>query len=1684
MAEIYRPLSTSEINDKLVQQQTGQMPTVPEAPKLSSASQVATPDVPDYSKYRTRDEILRGVTGSLVSSPGETVNTKEAAQQGFGHSRYDSTYYRGMDIENSRALNQSNFAKIGSGLMKGGITAATTALETTVGTVYGLGSSLFELGSQVIDPEKKLDAGKILSAGVNNDVSSALVKMQTLQEEWFPNYRTAEERSEQYQKEWWKHMGTANFIGDSFLKNFGFTVGAMAGGVAWTSGMNYFVKKRLANDLLKASLLASEGNADAKTILGEVVNAVRVNNLEAIDATKLAVSIQEAAKAVNKADALLQVMGSAVGALGEGTMEGLMAKDEFLQDFTKETDEYYFNKQSKIEQEIIAEGDRRFVDPNGVVIDDNGYMHNKPVLTKQGQDELRRRSALISKDREDAMATAEQEGEKLASFVFALNLPVLTSSNLIQFGRMFSGGWKTARKAASKVATKGLNISKVKDAVTKYIKPVIEGNYAGVGNKVIKGAFNALKVAGSEAFEEMAQGTISSGGKSVVEGRLAEFVNSGYDPDAIGEFRDWFGANFVKGASDYLSDVKNWQEGALGAITGLVGMPGRVWQKGNRWHGGIYGAIQDAAKEVNASRDAAEKLNTLVNSKAFQDRWHSYIRHLSYDNAMQRAVTDDDQYAWQNANDAQLASDVIAFAKAGRLDDLLQIADAYSTISPANAGALQEALKDDANYEKSPMGDIRNMSDTDVVKKVKEQAEKIKETIGEYKDVYDSLVARMPLNTDDDVLDEMLFSTMMIKAYEQRFFRMLDETLGVANTALNAIASYRRGDSGQMEKIEDAKEVTARLEQLKNGYASIYSKIVDPVKMSDEMLQNLYSDLDRLEFAVKGDKETEKKLSDMRRLMNERRDYYKKLVYLQTPAGQKAHSESKMTQDKLDEASNKEMSDIETQGLNSLDDVRRAYNEKKDIPSRQGFVSDLQKVRDDNKAIDAFLRILDASQKFDSYVTTAGWSAPSTVGGGATGLTAAAYLPQLNGKYLSILAHEAADRAQNSQEFLDLPDSVIMSRDEFIDRVSRGAHPADPSMYDMYVDALRNTMRKYRGVKATTSPIENMSAEPAPASPFIPMSGGRDSAPSPFSIYVPNGETPTSNSPEQQERVMDTEVPVSEKLGTNPVAENPTDDELARDARLIDDVTKPKDVTKAKVDGKVAYIRPATPEIDSFEARDFRNGDKTREEADLGNFYRPEVKDAEGKVIVEANNPEYEDTWTAVSDNRGFEAIATKVEIGDDIEFGIDPNFPPYNNEPQILMYLNKNGQRTFLNTLGFNTRDTQYLGLRELRDAIMSEYRKFEDKTQPFYFSKMSTVWTKQPGVFVYGEEKSLRDAGYEEGVSDGAILYVDKDANLRTVKGDKKAQTKIVSGAQINDKYNRQRGALYYLANTGEGEYVPLRLSVEKFNEATKADSRPVYQEIRSLIETMVDKVHELGEDDADVKKLQRNFYGDVGKLGQLLDLHKIDINIADFGGDIGKALHIVDFSNPVDGKPHHIYRRPEQLSVPWLIDTLAGFNMALQLKQDDSGNITSDIDRLIRDGHIRTNAEALRAKGVDFYAFPWMYSERDKQWGFYAATDEQFKDVTQSIISKSGEETEEIADNSVKVKDLYVAPEEGSNVYTFPNGETPVDNLEKNDGLPKTYDDLSDMQKEALKECGFTPEEYDPENPFIRDEVLGCA
>lgn len=1550
------------------------------------------------------ESIIRGGGVNTDFTPESYAG--EAAEAGWGTSRYDrmTGYVPGANIEDVRANAQPWYWKIGNGVAKGGVTAATTAVNTVAGTVFGVGSSLFELGSELAN-DGEVDFRKVLDAGVNNFLSEQMIKFQNYSEELFPNYRTEEEQSEKYQREWWKHMGTANFIGDSFLKNFGFTVGAMAGGAVWTKFIGNMMAKGLASNILKGAIVGAEGDAEATAALKNIADAVKNGTVSTIDATKLVGNLESVVKKINRMDARLQLYGAAIGAMGEGTTEGLMAKDEFLREYMPMLEQQYQAKMDKAEADVLSSNPflRYYVETGEV--DENG--NPVKVLTQRGIDEVNRRKNDLTREYMRAQAFATEQGDKLAATTFMLNLPLLTASNTIQFGRMFSRGWKTARRQA---AIEGGTA--IAEAAGKEAALALNAGYKATGSVAGRTILNSLKVAGSEAFEEMAQGTFSSGTKNVAAHRLAAFNNDAYDPEAVGDFGNWF-EQMVEGGKEYLGDVKNWQEGFLGAVTGLLGIPSRSIRT---WNGGVIGAYNEAKANRTADDTAAEILNTRVNSKEFQDRWQGYIRHMGYDKKMKKAAVKNDQYAWHNENDKQLISDIIAFDNAGKLDDLIQIVDSYASITEADAKNLKPALGNENG----------KLTEAEIVTEVKKRAEDFKEAINQYKAIYDALSARTKPGTSSKFFEEIVFTANQIKLLENRFLKMFDETVGVINKAFGS----NEADTEELMKIY-------------NSLSKYFTGNIVPGNLTKEEQDRVDLALDVIKKYSKDKKEVASKIDDMKKLSADRAAFYNKLVTLEG-ATQEEFNEEAITPEKVKKTALSKQIRNEAELYGSVEDVKVAYRSlPKDHSLDREFLDTLLEMQDSNPNVKAFLELNEAYQDFKESYDDSKYKIPSE--------QVIAYNAQ------KMILDDLYDSVNSRKELLDFDMDQYLSKDatkptkkeqDLLTQLrATGPGGLSDRGYAKAVEAIRNGLAEYneklafvgnRPAEKTkpTSLAQTVKGAPKPPGlreqvgmktkqggnqsgevvkdklgrdwktgqkvymykvddegDLIPVLTGEYTIEGFFKkstkndavqarLVTPGGsrllvDLTLDNILRMQPQKLDDVAPV--ETTESFVIVTPDKDVVASEAVLavpvkeFDENAEKEVDTKAELSGSgnLHYLRTGMPEHDSFAAKVARDivyssldpAEKKRKlaEVDLSDF--SEI------------NEDYKETYQALQNFDGqnaFENVATILTAGDKIEFRIDDRFPAFKfggtDEAQVLLYTKKNGKDYLLTTLVRKT--SLYSGLQGLREAIFEQYNKWKSEggTGVFTFKDSSgnpittTVFAKRNGMVVYNQNdrtnqyKNERDikeiSGYDP---EAPIVYIDRNGTPRGLNTDEFDPNSL---SNVLDNI----GALYYLAKGNNGKYVvPIRLGVEHLNKDTKQYTSPTFNAIKSAFNSIANYVKSVSDRDVHSDEDRRDVRNGLGEslkaLADVLDIHN---DIFTFYADkkTGKTTLRI-YSNDIEKS---VRIAADKITPEWLLGVFAARNRSINIGAD------TGIKSLVEQGLITSNAVAMRPRGVDFYTYPW--------------------------------------------------------------------------------------------------------------------
>ena len=123
----------------------------------------------------------------------------------------------GEDLEEMYGQQQSSVDKWKNGAIKFFGTATASLVSGTAGLVYGVGSAIKD--------------GKFSSL-YNNEMTRNMDEtfIKGL-EDTAPNYYTTKEKD----ADWWSpdNIWTANFFSDKLMKNLGYTVGSLGGGVAW-----------------------------------------------------------------------------------------------------------------------------------------------------------------------------------------------------------------------------------------------------------------------------------------------------------------------------------------------------------------------------------------------------------------------------------------------------------------------------------------------------------------------------------------------------------------------------------------------------------------------------------------------------------------------------------------------------------------------------------------------------------------------------------------------------------------------------------------------------------------------------------------------------------------------------------------------------------------------------------------------------------------------------------------------------------------------------------------------------------------------------------------------------------------------------------------------------------------------------------------------------------------------------------------------------------------------------------------------------------------------------------------------------------------------------------------------------------------------------------------------------------
>ena len=733
------------------------------------------------------------------------------------------------NLANTRGELQPWYAQIGAGLAKGAILAGTTFLDGTVGLVLGAGQALAE--------------GRA-SALWDNPFSKAMQSINEWSEEALPNYYTDAERNEP----WYENIFTANFLGDKFIKNLGFTVGAFYGGGVTAAGLK---------------------------------------------ATKLPQIIGAIAKSSRAPAIVTSGVGATISAVNEGRIEALNNSTDWFNLHKTQLDDQHTARLQAI--------DGMYLDPE---------MHNRMIAQENANYE-----ATLSKLTEDRL--------KMGNADLLMNIPILTASNLIQFGRMYANGFKTARKATNIVGK--------------------AGEYA-TGRTTGKGIARATLSPLSEGLEEISQGAASRISGNYYEDDVNNFYKAKIDPQAEQETLSWM-KSFAQGINETVNDGSSWEEFFIGTLTGALGMPrfrgirsseGRL-QSPVTLEGGTIGEFREYRDKMNRENEIANYMNERVQSPEFINYYQGLIRHNKYQNDMNQAVENNDEFEFKNAEHAQLISD-IATDENGK---------------EAKVGPFID--KNGNPMYSTPEGK------QEMIDKLTQTRDEMLNTITNYTKIKDDIDVRTGQQLSDEQLEELTWLKSQIGNWQDRANQLSSEVKPTIGTVLGSMSQL--ADMYNSIKTEEGK-AHAGLSDLYNSADKNERQIrknmsiLETVRgLDDKTFAYLLSSDPKLVEGIKSVIESplsgvtaddaqafNEKIDDIVKLVDATGKYNTKLKeYLENPAKLQEDIVSS-TENIAKEEAKKKSDNLKSRLLSAtnLSEFRQALNEEEDAATKEETLKSLE----------------------------------------------------------------------------------------------------------------------------------------------------------------------------------------------------------------------------------------------------------------------------------------------------------------------------------------------------------------------------------------------------------------------------------------------------------------------------------------------------------------------------------------------------------------------------------------------------------------------------------------------------------------------------------------------------------------------------------------------------------------------
>ena len=358
-----------------------------------------------------------------------------------------------------------------------------------------------------------------------------------------------------------------------------------------------------------------------------------------------------------------------------------------------------------------------------------------------------------------------------------------------------------------------------------------------------KQVFNVVKEPFGEFTEEYLQSISDAAMSGAGEYSISKFIENKYSGESVAEIGDYMAGSFAAGwtaLTESLADKETIKSGVYGAISSALGTfgpsrsttkldaDGKVvykrnsdgslvrdsrgrlvaetvrfgrgqnakgelesgWEAFSRaipWRSGLYSQFKATRNEANRLKKEAGLIEDWINDPKNQDKFDGAVGTASWVRDMSSSASINDEFGYRNSALGKTINDAIMLEKLkgtafydSYMNNLVTAANAEA--GSQEAATIVSSIRQDANIS----SEFENMTDDDVLSRVKDNANKMLNTISTIQNESDN-IERILGNVDEDTKISLIYGKMVLDDWNSRKPKLDNEINGIASSIENTV---------------------------------------------------------------------------------------------------------------------------------------------------------------------------------------------------------------------------------------------------------------------------------------------------------------------------------------------------------------------------------------------------------------------------------------------------------------------------------------------------------------------------------------------------------------------------------------------------------------------------------------------------------------------------------------------------------------------------------------------------------------------------------------------------------------------------------------------------------------------------------------------------------------------------------